>query len=129
MDEKSERHFPEFVEIRQALQTEAEMFFTDLIAIDGSILEVFDADHTFLNEKLAMFYNIEGVQGDHWRRVEHVSRLGRGGVLTFGATLAKQSGASRTSPILRGNWVSEVLMGEKLPKPPKNVYHSYLLTS
>ncbi len=121
LDEKSEKHFPEFVGIRQELQTEAEAFFTDLLRHDGSVLDVFDADHTFLNEKLAKFYGIEGVQGEQWRRVDHVRRLGRGGVLTLGATLAKQSGASRTSPILRGNWVSEVLLGEKLPRPPKDV--------
>lgn len=121
LDEKSEKHFPEFVGIRQELQTEAELFFTDLLRNDGSVLAVFDADHTFLNEKLAKFYGIEGVQGEQWRRVDQVRKLGRGGVLTLGATLAKQSGASRTSPILRGNWVSEVLLGEKLPRPPKNV--------
>ncbi len=121
LDEKSERHFPEFAGIRQDLQTEAEMFFTDLLQHDGSVLQVFDADYTFLNEKLATFYGIPNVQGDQWRRVEGMRQAGRGGVITFGATLAKQSGASRTSPILRGNWVSEVLLGEKLPKPPKNV--------
>ena len=121
LDEKSERHFPEFAGIRQSLQTEAELFFTDLFRNDGSVLDVFDADHTFLNEGLAKFYGIEGVEGNQWRRVDKVREAGRGGVLTMGATLAKQSGASRTSPILRGNWVSEVLLGEKLPKPPKNV--------
>ena len=56
-----------------------------------------------------------------WRRVDGVRRYGRGGILALATTLAKQSGASRTSPILRGNWVSEVLLGEKLPKPPKDV--------
>ncbi len=56
-----------------------------------------------------------------WRRVDGVRRYGRGGILGLATTLAKQSGASRTSPILRGNWVSEVLLGEKLPKPPKDV--------
>lgn len=121
LDEKSEKHFPEFVGIRQELQREAELFFTDMLQRDGSVVDIFDADHTFLNDKLARFYGIEGVEGDHWRQVDHVRRLGRGGVLTLGATLAKQSGASRTSPILRGNWVSEVLLGEKLPRPPKNV--------
>ncbi|MFN8706158.1 MAG: DUF1588 domain-containing protein, partial [Planctomyces sp.] len=58
---------------------------------------------------------------DNWRRVDGVQKFGRGGILTLGATLTKQSGASRTSPILRGNWLSEVLLGEKLPKPPKGV--------
>jgi hypothetical protein len=56
-----------------------------------------------------------------WRRVEGVKKFSRGGILGQATTLAKQSGASRTSPILRGNWVSEVLLGEKLPRPPKDV--------
>ncbi len=61
------------------------------------------------------------MSGPEWRRVDGVAAYGRGGILGLAATLAKQSGASRTSPILRGNWVSEVLLGEKLPRPPKDV--------
>lgn len=121
LDEKSERHFPEFAGIRGALQKEAELFFTDLVQNDGSVLNIFDADYTFLNESLARHYGIDGVTGEEWRRVGGVRKSKRGGVLTFGATLAKQSGASRTSPILRGNWISEVLLGERLPRPPKDV--------
>src|SRR5206468_3066594 len=78
-------------------------------------------DSTFLNGPLAEHYGIPGVSGDGWRRVDGVKAYGRGGILGLCTTLAKQSGASRTSPILRGNWVSEVLLGEKLPKPPKGV--------
>lgn len=121
LEEKSERHFPEFAGIRGELQTEAELFFTDLFQNDRSILDIYNADHTFLNEKLARHYGIDGVTGDQWRRVDGVRKFQRGGVLAFGATLAKQSGASRTSPILRGTWISDVLLGEKLPKPPKDV--------
>lgn len=120
-DEKSERHFPTFARLRGALYEEAIRFFTDLFQRDGSILEVFDADHTFVNEELAAHYGIAGVRGPEWRRVDGVRAIGRGGILGLGATLARQSGASRTSPILRGNWVSEVLLGEKLPKPPPGV--------
>jgi hypothetical protein len=58
---------------------------------------------------------------DGWRRVDGVKQFGRGGILAQATTLAKQSGASRTSPILRGNWLCEVLLGEKLPRPPKDV--------
>ncbi|MEX0977802.1 MAG: DUF1588 domain-containing protein, partial [Pirellulales bacterium] len=78
-------------------------------------------DHAFVNEALAQHYGIPGVNGNHWRRVDGVGRFGRGGILGLSATLARQSGASRTSPILRGNWVSEVLLGERLPRPPKDV--------
>ncbi|HRF01269.1 MAG TPA: DUF1592 domain-containing protein [Pirellulaceae bacterium] len=120
-DEKSERHFPEFAEIRDELYEEPIRFLTDLIRNDGSVMSLFDADHTFVNGELAAFYGIDGVQGDEWRRVDGVRASGRGGVLGWGATLAKNSGASRTSPILRGNWISEVILGEKLPKPPAGV--------
>jgi hypothetical protein len=70
---------------------------------------------------LAQYYGIPGVTGPEWRRVDGVKKFARGGVLAQATTLAKQSGASRTSPILRGNWISEVLLGERLPKPPKGV--------
>jgi Protein of unknown function (DUF1592)/Protein of unknown function (DUF1588)/Protein of unknown function (DUF1587)/Protein of unknown function (DUF1585)/Protein of unknown function (DUF1595)/Planctomycete cytochrome C len=121
LDEKSERHFPEFAQLRGDMYEESIRFFADLFQRDASILGMFNADHTFVNERLARFYGIGGVEGPAWRRVEGVGRQGRGGILGLASTLAKQSGASRTSPILRGNWVSEVLLGEKLPKPPKDV--------
>ena len=120
-DEKSEQVFPEFAALRGAMYEEAVRFFTDLFQRDGSVLEVLDADHTFLNEALARHYGIPGVTGPEWRRVDGVKAQARGGVLGLAAMLAKQSGASRTSPILRGNWLLEMLLGEKLPKPPKNV--------
>jgi hypothetical protein len=121
LDEKSERHFPTFAKLRGAMHEEVILYFTDLFQNDGSVLSVFDGDHTFLNDALAEHYGIPGVAGKNWRRVEGVRKYGRGGILGLSATLAKQSGASRTSPILRGNWVSEVLLGERLPRPPKNV--------
>ena len=107
--------------LRGAMHEEAILFFTDLFQNDGSVLSVLDGDHTFLNEALAKHYGIPGVTGPEWRRVDGVKKYGRGGILGLAATLAKQSGASRTSPILRGNWVAEVLLGDKLPRPPKNV--------
>jgi hypothetical protein len=121
LDEKSEQHYPEFKELRGAMYEEAIRFFEDLFRNDGSVLDLLDADHTFVNSQLAKFYGIEGLQGDDWQRVNGTKRVSRGGILTMAATLSKQSGASRTSPILRGNWVSEFLLGEKLPRPPKGV--------
>ena len=121
LDEKSERHFPTFTSVRGALNEEPIRFFTDLFQRDGSVLALLDADYTFVNGTLAKHYGLTGVSGDDWRRVDGVRAQGRGGVLGFGATLAKQSGASRTSPILRGNWLSETLLGERLPRPPKGV--------
>ncbi len=140
LDEKSDRHFPTFKAVRGDLYEEAIRFFTDAFQRDASVLSFFDADHTFVNEALAKHYGIhvDGIHVDEslrdskpglgetgpragWHRVDGVRKYGRGGILGLGATLAKQSGASRTSPILRGNWVSEVLLGEKLPRPPKDV--------
>jgi hypothetical protein len=121
LDEKSERHFPTFKGLRGAMYEETIQFFTDLFRRDLPALAFLDADFTILNEPLAGHYGIAGVLGDDWRRVEGVKAYGRGGILGLSSTLAKQSGASRTSPILRGNWVSEVLLGERLPKPPPGV--------
>jgi Protein of unknown function (DUF1592)/Protein of unknown function (DUF1588)/Protein of unknown function (DUF1587)/Protein of unknown function (DUF1585)/Protein of unknown function (DUF1595)/Planctomycete cytochrome C len=119
--EKSERHFPTFNGLRGAMYEETLRFFTDLFQRDGSVLEILDADHTFLNAELARHYGIPGVTGPGWRRVDGVKQYSRGGILGQATTLAKQSGASRTSPILRGNWLCEVLLGERLPRPPKDV--------
>ncbi len=120
-DEKSERHFPTFAGLREAMYEESIQFFADLFQNDRSVLDILDADHTFLNEDLAKHYAIPGVTGTAWRRVEGVQQFSRGGILAQATTLATQSGASRTSPILRGNWISEVLLGERLPRPPKDV--------
>jgi hypothetical protein len=120
-DEKSAEAFPTFAALRGAMEEETVLFLADFFQNDRSILSLLDADHTFLNGDLARHYGIDGVAGDEWRRVDGVRRHGRGGILGLATTLATQSGASRTSPILRGNWTSEVLLGEKLPKPPKDV--------
>jgi hypothetical protein len=120
-DEKSEKAFPTFATLRGPMYEEAICFFTDAFQNDASVLKFFDADHAFLNQPLAEHYGIPGVTNADWRRVDGVKQYGRGGILSMGATLAKQSGASRTSPILRGNWVAEVLLGDKLPRPPKDV--------
>jgi len=125
LDEKSETHFPEFALIRGDLYKEAIYLFTDALANDRSVLDLLSGDYTFLNGRLANYYGIPDVgpadATEPWRKVDGVRKYARGGILTLGATLAKQSGASRTSPILRGNWLCEVVLGEKLPKPPKNV--------
>ena len=120
-DGKNEKLYPQFAELRGPMYEESVRFLEDLFRRDGSILDLLNADHTFLNEPLAKHYGIAGVTGSEWRRVEGARAKGRGGILGLATTLAKQSGASRTSPILRGNWVSETLLGERLPKPPANV--------
>jgi hypothetical protein len=140
--EKSEQVFPTFNALRGDMYEESVRFFVDLYQRDGSVLELLDADHAWINEAMAKHYGIpwessrqtpSAVSGDgtrsvpatltspDWRRVDGIKQHGRGGILAMATTLAQQSGASRTSPILRGNWVSEVLLGERLPRPPKNV--------
>ncbi|HET6575285.1 MAG TPA: DUF1592 domain-containing protein [Fimbriiglobus sp.] len=121
-DEKNEKLFPTFTpELRAAIAEESVLFFLDLFQGDRPVTAILDADHTFLNETLAAHYGIPGVTGPRWRKVDGVRRYGRGGVLGLASVLAKQAGASRTSPTLRGNWVAETLLGEKLPKPPPGV--------
>ena len=120
-DNKNEKLYPEFAAIRGDMYEETVRFFEDMFRSNGSILDVLSSDHTFLNESLAKHYGIDGVDGPQWRRVDSVRNHGRGGVLGMASLLASQSGASRTSPILRGNWVYETLLGERLPRPPANV--------
>ncbi|MDP1591353.1 MAG: DUF1592 domain-containing protein, partial [Prosthecobacter sp.] len=119
LEEKSERHFPTFLDLRDDMQEEVTRFFIDLIQNNRSVLTLLDADHTFVNEALAKHYGFDS-KGE-WQRIDGLHAQGRGGILGFAATLAKQAGASRNSAILRGTWLTEVVLGEKLPIPPKGV--------
>ena len=122
LKEKNEKLFPTFdANLRKAIYEESILFFQDLFQSDRAVTQILDADYTFLNETLAKHYGIPGVTGPQWRRVEGVRKYGRGGMLGLASVQARQSGASRTSPVLRGNWVVETLLGEKLPRPPANV--------
>jgi mono/diheme cytochrome c family protein len=122
LKEKNEKLFPTFDEkLRKAIYEESILFFQDLFQNDRSVTSILNSDATFLNDLLAKHYGIPNVSGPQWRRVEGVRKHGRGGILGLASVQAKQSGASRTSPVLRGNWVVETLLGEKLPRPPANV--------
>jgi hypothetical protein len=123
LDEKSERKFPEFAKLKGPMYEETIRFFTDLIQNDRSLLSILDADHTFVNDTLAAHYGfvVADEPNSKWRRVGGLRDKGRGGILAQASTLARQSGASRTSPILRGNWIVETLLGERLPRPPADV--------
>jgi len=115
------KHFPEFTPaVRDALAEEPVRFFADLLVNDRPVGDVIAADAVVANDLLAEYYGIPGVTGPQWRRVEKVSAYGRGGLLGFGAVLAKQSAASRTSPVKRGAWLVQ-LIGERLPKVPPGV--------
>jgi hypothetical protein len=118
---RSLKHFPEFTPaLRDALAEEPVRFFEDLLVNDRPVADVIAADAVVINDVLAKHYGIPGVSGPQWRRVEKVSAYGRGGFLGFGAVIAKQSAAARTSPIKRGAWLVQVL-GERLPNPPPGV--------
>jgi hypothetical protein len=113
-----ENRFPEFDdELQKAMDREAVFFFGELIRQDRSLLELIDADYSYVNEGLAALYGIEGVEGDAMRRVE-LDDPNRGGVTGMAATLTATSHPLRTSPVLRGKWVLEQLLGDRIPPPP-----------
>ena len=115
------KQFPEFTPtVSHALAEEPVRFFEDQLVNDRPVADVIDADAVVVNDILAGHYGIPGVTGPDWRRVEKVSAYGRGGLLGFGAVLARTAAASRTSPVKRGAWVVE-LLGERLPKVPAGV--------
>ena len=113
--------FPDFDDnLRRALQRETELFFESVMAEDRSILELLTADYTFLNERLARHYGIPGIYGDRFRRVA-VTDDARRGILGHGSLLTVTSYATRTSPVLRGKWILENLLGSPPPPPPPDV--------
>ncbi|MBX6315639.1 MAG: DUF1592 domain-containing protein, partial [Isosphaeraceae bacterium] len=104
--------FPSWDEsLRSAMQQETELFFEAVMREDRSLLDFLDADFTFLNERLAKHYGIEGVKGDEFRRVALPPESPRGGVLTMASVLAVTSNPTRTSPVKRGKWILEQLLG------------------
>lgn len=113
--------FPNYnAQIARDMRRETELFFHDLVREDGSLLELLHADYTFLNERLASHYGIEGVVGDDFQRVAYPDDR-RQGILGHGSMLVQTSYGNRTSPVLRGKWVMEVLLGTPPPPPPPNV--------
>ena len=106
--------------LRYAFQQETELFIANMIKEDRSILDLIDADYTFVNERLAEYYGIDGVEGGYFRRVPLVG-TGRGGLLGQGSILMVTSYPTRTSPVLRGKWVLENLLGSPPPPPPPDV--------
>ncbi len=113
--------FPHFDDgIRHAFGRETQLFLEHLVRDDRSVLELIDADYTFLNEGLADFYGIDGVEGGYFRRVP-LAGTGRGGILTQGGVLMVTSYPTRTSPVLRGKWILENLLGAPPPPPPPDV--------
>lgn len=113
--------FPDFDDnLRRAFRREAEMFFGSIINEDRPVLDLMTADYTFVNERLARHYGIPGVYGSYFRRV-HLNDENRRGLLGKGAVLMVTSHANATSPVLRGKWILENILGEPVPPPPPDV--------
>jgi hypothetical protein len=113
--------FPNYSQqLAVAMRRETELFFDNLVREDRSLLEMYSADYSFLNERLANHYDIPGVVGDEFRRVDY-PREERRGVLGHGSVLVQTSLGNRTSPVLRGKWVMQVLLGTPPPPPPPGV--------
>jgi len=113
--------FPDFDDnLRQGFQRETEMLFESVVREDRSVLDLLDADYTFVNERLARHYGIPNVYGPDFRRVP-VANDARRGLLGHGSLLLVTSNANRTSPVIRGKWVLENLLGSQAPLPPPDV--------
>jgi mono/diheme cytochrome c family protein len=115
------RFYPDFDEqLKDAMLRETELFFQHIVRDDEPVLDLFSADYTFADERLARHYGIPNVVGNEFRRVQYPDGRRRG-VLGHGSILTLTSHADRTSPVLRGKWVLEVLLGTPPPPPPPNV--------
>jgi hypothetical protein len=113
--------FPDFDDnLRQAFRTETEMFFDSIVREDRNVVDLLTADYTFVDERLARHYGIRGVYGSHFRRVQHTNEARRG-LLGQASILMVTSYPNRTSPVQRGVWVLENIVGAPIPTPPPNV--------
>jgi hypothetical protein len=115
------KKFPAFNDkLRADMEKETELFFESIWTENRSILDFIDADYTFLNERLAKLYGISGIEGDEFRRVS-LKGTRRGGLLTQASIMTITSNPTRTSPVKRGKWVLENILGAPPPPPPPDV--------
>jgi hypothetical protein len=113
--------FPEYDPVlRSAMQRETELFFEHVMREDRSLLDFLTGDYTFVNARLAKLYGLEGIAGDEFRKVS-LTNTPRRGVLTHASVLTLTSNPNRTSPVKRGKWVLENLLGTPPPPPPPNI--------
>ena len=118
------RRFREFElngELRRAMRRETEMYFEHIVRQDRPLVELLDSDYTFLNERLAKQYGIDGVQGNSMRLVKLPASSHRGGILTQGTVLAVTSNPDRTSPVKRGLYILDNILGSPPAPPPPNI--------
>jgi hypothetical protein len=117
----SRRHFPSFSsQLRSDMRQETILFFGNLLRDDRSLLELLNAEYSFLNERLARHYGVPDVSGSEFRRVSLVG-TDRIGLLSQGSVLTVTSNPTRTSPVKRGKWILDNILGEPPPPPPPNV--------
>jgi mono/diheme cytochrome c family protein len=107
--------------LRQSFRRETELLFTTIVRDDRSLIDLLDADYTFVDERLARHYGIPNIQGSYFRRVQLPADSPRRGLLGQGSMLTVTSIATRTSPVSRGKWVLENLLGTPAPVPPPGV--------
>jgi mono/diheme cytochrome c family protein len=107
--------------LRLGLTRETELFFDSILRENRSVIEMLTADYTFLNERVALHYGIPNVQGSHFRRITLPADSPRRGILGHGSILTMTSHAIRTSPVIRGKWVLNNILGTPPPEPPPNV--------
>jgi hypothetical protein len=107
--------------LRQAFRRETEMLFDGIVREDRSLMDLLDANYTFVDERLARHYGIPDVRGSYFRRVELDENSPRRGILGHGSMLTVTSVATRTSPVMRGKWILANLMGAPPPDPPPGV--------
>jgi len=116
------RLFPDFDDnLRQAFRKETELCFESVVREDCSVLDLLKSDYTFVNERLAKHYEIPNIYGNRFRRVSLAEGSERGGLLRQGSILTVTSYATRTSPVIRGKWILENLLGSPPPRPPASV--------
>ncbi len=116
------RLYPDFDDnLRRAMRRETELLFASIVEEDRDVLDLLRADYTFLNERLARHYDVPNVYGDHFRRVALGPDGRRAGLLGHGSILTVTSYATRTSPVLRGKWVLDNILGMPPPPPPPDV--------
>ncbi len=115
------QRFPQFNnDLREAMFEEPVRYVEDAIQSNRSVLDLLFGDYTFVNPVLAKHYGIPGVEGDtsHWVRVDHAGQYGRGGILPMAVFMTQSSPGLRTSPVKRGNWVVQKVLGIRVPPPP-----------
>ncbi|PQO38774.1 hypothetical protein C5Y96_02515 [Blastopirellula marina] len=118
-DAKLYRDFDPIVE--QAMLTETEAYLGEMLNENLSVSHLIDSDFTYLNSRLARYYEIDGITGDELQRIKLKPQDRRGGLITQGAIMKVTANGSNTSPVIRGVWVSERLLGVDVPPPPSNV--------